>query len=229
MNSILLLVGAALTTSFFDSLNPSAIAQQMVLQAMVKKKKHTWFFILGISLANVLLGLAVYYGIAAFLSQVWAQAAARYPAPVRILETGAGLACLLLGGRMLLRAHRSQPEETGEAKQPRYGLGPASLFLLGAAFCMVELTSALPYFGFLAFLSSYQLALPGVLAMILLYTLVYAAPLILLYFAYNRLRGTALIERLERVLGRVSAYILPAAVVLLGLLLGADGLSLLYP
>ena len=63
--------------------------------------------------------------------------------------------------------------------------------------------------------------------MILLYTLVYAAPLILLYFAYNRLRGTALIERLERVLGRVSAYILPAAVVLLGLLLGADGLSLL--
>ena len=209
MNSILLLVGAALTTSFFDSLNPSAIAQQMVLQAMVKKKKHTWFFILGISLANVLLGLA------------------RYPAPVRILETGAGLACLLLGGRMLLRAHRSQPEEPGEAKQPRYGLGPASLFLLGAAFCMVELTSALPYFGFLAFLSSYQLALPGVLAMILLYTLVYAAPLILLYFAYNRLRGTALIERLERVLGRVSAYILPAAVVLLGLLLGADGLSLL--
>lgn len=33
-----LLLGTTITTSFFDSLNPSAIAQQMLLQAMVKKK-----------------------------------------------------------------------------------------------------------------------------------------------------------------------------------------------
>lgn len=35
------LLGTTLTASFFDSLNPSAIAQQMLLQAMVKKKRHT--------------------------------------------------------------------------------------------------------------------------------------------------------------------------------------------
>ena len=33
------LVGATLTASFFDSLNPSAIAQQMLLQAMIKNKR----------------------------------------------------------------------------------------------------------------------------------------------------------------------------------------------
>lgn len=32
------LLGTTLTASFFDSLNPSAIAQQMLLQAMVKKE-----------------------------------------------------------------------------------------------------------------------------------------------------------------------------------------------
>ena len=37
------LLGTTLTASFFDSLNPSAIAQQMLLQAMVKKKRHIWF------------------------------------------------------------------------------------------------------------------------------------------------------------------------------------------
>lgn len=38
------LLGTTLTASFFDSLNPSAIAQQMLLQAMVKKKRHTAAF-----------------------------------------------------------------------------------------------------------------------------------------------------------------------------------------
>ena len=56
------LLGTTLTASFFDSLNPSAIAQQMLLQAMVKKKRHIWFFICGIGTANLIMGLAIYYG-----------------------------------------------------------------------------------------------------------------------------------------------------------------------
>mgnify|MGYP006886293965 CR=1 FL=1 len=45
-----LLLGTTITASFFDSLNPSAIAQQMLLQAMVKQKRHTLYFILGIGI-----------------------------------------------------------------------------------------------------------------------------------------------------------------------------------
>lgn len=52
-----ILLGTVITTSFFDSLNPSAIAEQMLLQAMVKNKRHIWFFILGIGTANLALGL----------------------------------------------------------------------------------------------------------------------------------------------------------------------------
>lgn len=61
------LLGTTLTASFFDSLNPSAIAQQMLLQAMVKKKRHIWFFICGIGTANLIMGLAIYYGIATWV------------------------------------------------------------------------------------------------------------------------------------------------------------------
>ena len=43
-----ILLGTTLTASFFDSLNPSAITQQMLLQAMVKRKRMIWFFIGGI-------------------------------------------------------------------------------------------------------------------------------------------------------------------------------------
>lgn len=63
------LLGTTLTASFFDSLNPSAIAQQMLLQAMVKKKRHIWFFICGIGTANLIMGLAIYYGIATWVSK----------------------------------------------------------------------------------------------------------------------------------------------------------------
>ena len=42
---MLVLLGTTITASFFDSLNPSAIAQQMLLQAMVKNKRHILFFL----------------------------------------------------------------------------------------------------------------------------------------------------------------------------------------
>ena len=93
---------------------------------------------------------------------------------------------------------------------------------------MVELTSALPYFGFLAVLAGYDLAFPLVLAFTLLYCFVYVLPLILLYFGYNKLQGTKVIQRLEKLLQKVSAYIVPGAVCLLGgFLLWYGGSSLL--
>ena len=63
------LFSATVTASFFDSLNPSAIAQMMLIQAMVKNKRHTWFFIAGIVLANFVMGMAIYYGVAAWASR----------------------------------------------------------------------------------------------------------------------------------------------------------------
>ena len=214
-----ILLGTTLTASFFDSLNPSAIAQQMLLQAMVRDKRHIWFFIGGIGLANYGMGLAVYYGVALWVSRLLASLTAAYPVPVYGAACAAGLACLALGAVLIVRTRRARQGggegENPEGKAPAR-LSPLSLFLLGAAFCLVELTSALPYFGFLAVLSGYDLALPWVLVFIAIYDFMYLLPLLLLYFGYNRLQGTAVIQRLEGALGRVSAYLVPVVVTLLG-------------
>ena len=90
---------------------------------------------------------------------------------------------------------------------------------MGAAFCFVELTSAFPYFGFIAVLAQYRLAFPCVLLFILIYNFIYILPLILLYFGYNRLQGTKAIKKLESLLGTVSSYLLPAVMALAGALL----------
>lgn len=219
---MLILLGTTVTASFFDSLNPSAIAQQMLLQAMVKNKRHIRFFILGIGLANYVLGLAVYYGLAARLSALWAAGMAAYPVQVHSIEAVIGIICFAAGVRLLIKTRKSGTLQTEEAKTPKSSLTPQAIFVMGAAFCAVELTSALPYFGFLAVLASYSLAFPYVLGFILLYSLIYVAPLILLYFGYNKLQGTALIKKFEYVLGMVSAYVIPAAVTLLGILFLVD-------
>ncbi len=152
---MLLLLGTTLTASFFDSLNPSAIAQQMLLQAMVRKKRHIWCFILGIGLANLLMGLAIYCGIAALASKLLTHVIATYPLQVYGAAAVGGATLLVAGLRLVLRTGQTNAETgTGscegadEMKAPAQ-LSPVSLFAMGAAFCMVELTSAFPYFGFL--------------------------------------------------------------------------------
>ncbi len=225
---MLLLLGTTIATSFLDSLNPSAIAQQMILQSMVKTKRHIWFFILGIGLANLILGLAVYYGIVAWVSRLLSLAVTRYPIPLFSLALIAGAVCFIWGICWIRKTQCTQASQGDESTKEPVSLSPISLFIMGAAFCAVELTSALPYFGFLTLLTGYQLAFPAVLLFVLLYDFMYILPLILLYFGYNRLQGTKAIQKLESILGKVSAYIVPGAIALVGAVLAYyGGMSLL--
>ena len=169
------LLGTTLTASFFDSLNPSAIAQQMLLQAMVKKKRHIWFFICGIGTANLIMGLAIYYGIATWVSKFLTKIVNAYPLYVYGAAAIGGIVLLGAGIRLIIKTRQSNAEknnngceETENVKAPAQ-LSPVSLFIMGAAFCMVELTSAFPYFGFLALLTSYHLIFPLALLFMLIY------------------------------------------------------------
>ena len=220
-----LLLGTTLTASFFDSLNPSAIAQQMLLQAMVKKKRHIWFFISGIGMANLIMGLAIYYGIATWISKYLTKIVNAYPLYVYGAAAIGGIIFLAVGIRLIIKTRQSSAgqndygcEQANNVKAPAQ-LSPVSLFIMGAAFCMVELTSALPYFGFLALLTSYHLLFPLALLFMLIYNFMYILPLILLYFGYNRLQGTTIIKKLESVLDKISSYIVPVVVSLVGIFL----------
>ncbi len=217
-----IIVGTAITASFFDSLNPSAVAQQILLQTMVKNKRHVLFFILGMGITNLCMGLAVYYGIAEWISRLFGTLARIYPLLLYVTELTGGILFLLLGVRLIIKTKRCAEVSSQEerAKTPAR-ITRFSLFILGIIFCGVELTSALPYFGFLAMLAGYDFDFPYVLGFTFLYTFIYVLPLILLYFGYNKLRGTALIKKIENLLGKISSYVIPVALSLLGILLAA--------
>lgn len=102
-----LLLGTTFTASFFDSLNPPAIAQQMLLQAMVRKKRHIWFFIAGIGTANPIMGLAIYYGIAAWASKFLMKIVNAYPLYVHGAAAIGGMVLLAAGIRLIIKTRQS--------------------------------------------------------------------------------------------------------------------------
>ena len=65
------LIFTTIFTSAADSLNPVAITQQFILQGMVKKPKHIWFFILATGITNFIGGLMAYYGLVAVISNIF--------------------------------------------------------------------------------------------------------------------------------------------------------------
>ena len=79
----------------------------MLLQAMVKNKRHIWFFSVGIGSANLLLGLTVYYGIATWVSQLLTLAADRYPLWLFGAALLFGAVCLVVGIGMVIRTGKS--------------------------------------------------------------------------------------------------------------------------
>ena len=76
---------------------------------------------------------------------------------------------------------------------------------------------------FLAVLAGYRLSFLPSAGFMLLYDFMYMLPLILLYFGYQKLQGTALIRRLEQILQRISAYVVPGVVSVAGVFLLCSG------
>ncbi|WP_265456743.1 GAP family protein [Enterococcus sp. HY326] len=175
------LLSMTLVTSAADSLNPIAIAQQLVFQSVSRKKNDIIGFILGIGLTNFAAGVLVYYGLAALVQRYLTGILTAYP---QIIPIGEIIIGLVLVGYLVHRWVRRKAvvtnEET-EIKKPTKTLDFKTLFGLGIISCGLELTSALPYFAFLAILLQYELPFIGVVAILAIYNVIYSMPLIVIF------------------------------------------------
>lgn len=223
------LLATTVLTSAADSLNPVAITQQFVLQGMVKKPKHIWFFILATGITNWIGGMAVYYGLGTVITRGIDFLLIRFGASLFILELVLGMTALLLAGYAVWKnkSKRGMPSKNAadvELKKKQQAslkiksVAPASLFLLGVLATITELTTAVPYFAFLAVLLNYNLHFFSVAMILLLYNLIYALPLMLLYVIYRKKQ--ALFERFylwtKRRMTQWSGVLLPLMFLLIG-------------
>lgn len=100
---------------------------------------------------------------------------------------------------------------------------PLSLALLGMIATIAELSTALPYFAFLAILLNHQLNVIELIIILIIYNLIYSSPLMLLYFVY-RLKQD-LFERLYLFMKR---QMQKWSVVLLPLMLSLAGIAIFF-
>jgi cytochrome c biogenesis protein CcdA len=234
------MIGLFITTilaSAADSINPVAITQQFVLQGMVKKPKHIWFFIMATFFTNFTGGLLAYYGLLAVLTNVIDGVFTQIGEKIYIAECALGILLLIFVCYSILRQRNRKAKQVGELSDEidsedeeklkvankMKSVTPLSLTVLGIIATIAELSTALPYFAFLAVLLNHQLYIIELIIILLIYNLIYSSPLMLLYFVY-RLKQD-LFERLYIFMKR---QMQKWSVVLLPLMLGLAGIAIIF-
>lgn len=228
-------------TSASDSLNPIAIMQQFVLQGMVKKPRHIWFFILPTGLVNLTGGFLAYFGLISAISGVFDSLLISYGKTLFTLELILGVVLLIAASYILQNSkikRLKQQTDCGSAgnvgdeadiKGKIRSVSPPALILLGAGATLSELTTALPYFAFMAILFGRHLSIIEVSVILVLYNFIYMLPLIILYFVYIKAQSSfdRFYRFLKKHITRLSGIIIPAAAAIIGALLLFHSISAL--
>lgn len=88
---------STILTSAADSVNPIAITQQFILQGLVKKPKHIWYFILPTGITNLIGGFLAYFGLVAFVGSFFQRIVESYGFYLFAAELIVGIALLIAG------------------------------------------------------------------------------------------------------------------------------------
>lgn len=233
---MLSLLSLTFFTSFTDSFNPFGIVQQFTLQGLLKKTQHIWYYIWSMFVTNYAAGVLFYIGTTTlrdqFLSKHWSA-----------IQTPLALGALILGGALvwysvhlfLLRwTSRDKLSAVAEkeatelaAKLSGKELTPSALIGIGFATTLLELTTAAPYLAYLTIVQQYRPTAGHFLVLLFLYNVVYCAPLFILYYLSIFFQGTfeKIYRRINKVLQFVSAFLVPAILLILALLLIVFGMN----
>lgn len=231
----LVLILTTIITSAADSLNPVAITQQFVLQSLVKKPKHIWFFILATGVTNFTGGLMVYYGLVAIVSTLFTTVLLTHQQNLLILELIAGIMMLILACYVVLDQRikcaiykgQLQNEDNQEMKDQQIiaekikSVSPIALIVLGVLATITELATALPYFAFLAVLLNYKLTFLQVISILLLYNFIYSSPLMMLYFIYRKKQVLfdKLYKLIKKKVTKWASVVIPTLFIITGIVL----------
>lgn len=195
---MLSLLIVTITTSAIDSINPVAITQQFVLQGLVKKRHHIWYFIMATAIVNFIGGMLVYFGLAAIVKNYMDMILGRYSQLIYTTELMLGIVMFIAVSYIIMSKKVKSLEDKISALSGDFlersekndtllkfkSVNPVSLFFMGSVATICELTTALPYFAFLTVILNYKLPVITVVLIMLLYNFIYSSPLILLYILY---------------------------------------------
>lgn len=189
------LITATIAAGAADSLNPMAITQQFVLQGLVKKPHHIWYFILPTGIISLLFGYLAYFGVIENVGGLLSGLPDSAKRALFMLLAAAGV--VLLGvaaataARKILKnkpakvndAEKENADEQAVRKKIK-SVTPGALVLLGTGATFAELMTSMPYFAFLAYMFGFDLSFWQISVLLVVYNILYMLPLIVMYIVY---------------------------------------------
>lgn len=189
------LITATIAAGAADSLNPMAITQQFVLQGLVKKPHHIWYFILPTGIISLLFGYLAYFGVienvGGFLSGLPDSAKRALfmllaAAGVVLLGVAAATAARKILKNKPAKVNDAEKENADEqaVRKKIKSVTPGALVLLGTGATFAELMTSMPYFAFLAYMFGFDLSFWQITVLLVVYNILYMLPLIVMYIVY---------------------------------------------
>ena len=218
----------ALTTiSLIDSLSmlPFAVVAMAVLLTGSKPYLKASAFLLGIFVAYFASGVVIALGLGATINRTTAALVYWFKHPSALdyyLSIAIGLALILLGYRWAT-ARRARAEQ----KKPDSTAGPGQAFLLGAGAVLAGIWGALPYFAAVDTILKEDLSAPQAIAALAYYNVVFVSSgvVLVLVRAVMGDRADAVFAAVNRLFALWGKRLVIATMVLLGLVMVADGVG----
>ncbi|MGK7377654.1 GAP family protein [Planococcus sp. 1R117A] len=221
------LITSGIGLGIIDSLNPFTISAQAVLQALVKKTHHIWYYILGTFISYFIGGLLVIYGMDKVFSAFYRHVMAAYSGVIFSVEITVGIGLVFLGAFLLYKRKTVSPASKTKEKEiaPPKSVAPVFLLILGASNTIGDLPTAIPYLIFIAQLVEASISMGSVLFLLLVYNVIYILPLVLLFFLYlfNRDKVDNFIGKFRKKATKISEWAAIVVPITAGLFLGIHG------
>ncbi|WP_146136693.1 GAP family protein [Aliiruegeria haliotis] len=205
-----------------DVANPVLLAAVILALTTPRPLALSISVIAGHTLAYFGAGVLIAFGLADLIGQMLSPLLDRFSNPIPVdFVIGLAIGILLLVVAWRWKVAPPDPAKKG-ADEPKQSIGMALAF--GGIINFAGIPFALPYFAFINEL--YQLDGESKLSALVVYNLLYAVPFLLLPLAFAIMGKSVMsvFERINEIVAKYSAYIIPAIIGLLGAALVLDAL-----
>ena len=218
--------------ALLDSLNPATIATMMILLPLVKKKWHSLIYITGTFVVYFSSGFLVFVGVDKYLKSIIADVLMKFSLYIGVVELVIASALIIIGiiqsyklVRRIIKKEQSQKNYMAAVVKM---VNPLALIVLAISSTLMDIPTAIPYFGFVGILSTSNTNILTAIVLFILYCFVYVLPMLILYLLFAFIQGERFnkIETMFRnIINKASEYLLPIMLLLLSALLIGDGLG----
>jgi cytochrome c biogenesis protein CcdA len=218
--------------ALLDSLNPATIATMMILLPLVKKKWHSLIFIAGTFTVYFSSGFLAFVGVDKYLKTIITETLRKFSLYIGIAELLIASTLIIIGiiqcyvlVRRIIKKDQSQKDYMSAIVKM---VNPLALIVLSISSTLMDIPTAIPYFGFIGILSASNTSIMIAIVLFILYCFAYVLPMIILYLIFTLIKGERFnkIETTFRnIINRASEYLLPIMLILIGVLVFGDGLG----